>query len=136
MNSQHIDFCVTILNKMLKPDFNLTVSEKERLFEFFKKEKIKSVTLYKPEIFLKAEVQAPFIKGQKETLLAEKKYDEMARIRDLEKRTSNLVQLAKALKRENIKATFAYGEDGLSLYIVEGDYAHTIQGLRSMGLKV
>ena len=135
MNGQKINDCVTNLNKLLKPDFNLTVGEKEQLFEFFKEEKIKSVTLYKPEIFVKAEVQVPIIKEKKETLMAEKRYDEMALIRDLEKRTNHLIQFAEALKRENIKATFAYREDGLSLYIVEGDYDHTIQGLRSLGLK-
>ncbi len=135
MNGQQIDECVTILNKLLQPDFILSVAEKEQLFEFFKEEKIISVTLHKPEIFLKANVQVPLIKAQKETLQAAKRYEDMARLRDLEKRTNHLVQFAEALKRENIKATFAYGEDGMSLYIVEGEYDHTIQGLRSLGLK-
>jgi hypothetical protein len=138
MNGRQIDDCITNLNKLLTPGFNLTDGDRAVLLRFFIEAKISSVTVLKPETFLKVRSQIPFIKRKKEALLGEKprKYEELARLRESEKHITRVIQMVNALKQENTKASFAYGVDGLCLYIIEGEYDFAIQGLKDLGLRV
>ena len=102
---------------------------------FFKEENIKAVNVYPPKTYQTAQTQLPIIRETKEKLLANQQYEELARIRDSEKRSLYVVQIFEDLKNENMLATFSYGQDGLNLIIAEGEYDYTIDAVRKLGLK-
>ena len=134
MNGHKINDCITILNKLLIPNIVLSSDERKELLNFFVEEKIKSIRIYEVDAYEKTQKVLLSIKEKKQTLIENQQYENSARIRDLEKSYSQAVMMIDELKVNNIKATFAYGLDGLSLIIMDGDYKHAIEELEKFGL--
>lgn len=134
MNANKISDCVTILNQLLKPETVLGNSEREELLNFFVEEKIKSIKVYESNLQEKSQRVLSAIKAKKEALVEKQQYDEVARVRDLEKSYERHLQIVEEFKRNNLVASFGYSPDGLVLIIAEGEYAHTIAELEKMGL--
>lgn len=134
MNGDKISDCVKILNQLLKPETVLTSSERKELLNFFVVERIKSIKVYESNLQEKSQRILSTIKTKKEALAEKQQYEEVARIRDLEKTYERHLQVMDEFKRNNLAASFQYGVDGLSLIIAEGEYPHTIQELETIGL--
>lgn len=134
MKGYKIADCITILNKLLVPNTTLSNAERQELLNFFVEEKIKSIKIYESTIQQKSQDVLATIKAKKEALVEKKQYDEVARIRDVEKSYEHILQVAEVLSNNDHVAAFQYGSDGLSLIIVEGEYPHTITELGKMGL--
>lgn len=134
MNANKISDCVTILNQLLKPETVLGNSEREELLNFFVEEKIKSIKVYESNLQEKSQRVLSAIKAKKEALVEKQQFDEVARVRDLEKSYERHLQIVEEFKRNNLVASFGYSPDGLVLIIAEGEYAHTIAELEKMGL--
>lgn len=134
MNANKISDCVTILNQLLKPETVLGNSEREELLNFFVEEKIKSIKVYESNLQEKSQRVLSAIKAKKGALVEKQQYDEVARVRDLEKSYERHLQIVEEFKRNNLVASFGYSPDGLVLIIAEGEYAHTIAELEKMGL--
>ncbi len=129
MDGNKISDCVSILNKLLKPATILSSYERKELLNFFVEEKIKSVKICdKPQTIIS------IIKEKKKNLAEEKRYEEIARLRDLEKSYEYIVAVTDEFRRNKLAASFRYGINGLMLIIVEGEYNHTIEELKILGL--
>ena len=85
MNGDKISDCVKILNQLLKPETVLTSSERKELLNFFVVERIKSIKVYESNLQEKSQRILSTIKTKKEALAEKQQYEEVARIRDLEK---------------------------------------------------
>ncbi len=134
MNANKINDCINILNQLLKPETVLSHSDRKDLLNFFVEEKVKSIKIYESTLQGKIQSVLSAIKTKKDTLASSEQYDELARIRDLEKSFESILQEAEELKQNSLSASFQYGADGLSLIIVVGEYLHTIEELEKMGL--
>ncbi len=134
MNGKKISDSVSILNKLLKPDSELSYADRNEVLNFFVEEKIKAVKIYESSLQEKSQLILSAIKVKKEDLVKNEKHDEVARIRDLEKSYERHLQVVEEFKRNNLAASFGYSADGLNLIIAEGEYPHTIAELKKMGL--
>lgn len=134
MNGNKISDCVQILKQLLISETVLSHNEKKELLNFFVEEKIKSIKIYESNLQEKSQRVLSAIKAKKEALVEKQQYDEVARIRDLEKSYESILQVTEEFKRNNLAASFQYGADGLSLIIAEGEYPHAIKELENFGL--
>lgn len=136
MNSNKINDCVGILNKLLMKDGNISNSERQELHHFFVEEKIKSIKIYEPNLTEKTKIVLGLIAEKKNRLIEQKRLEEIARLRDLENSYTHTLHQLEDFKQKNPSASFNYSSEGLALYITEGEYPHTITELEKLGLQL
>ena len=136
MNGNKISDFVSILNKLLVHDTVLSNSDRQELLNFLVEEKIKSVVVYSPDVFENVQSTLYLIETKKQELTNNHQYETAARLRDLEKSCVRVIQLSEEFKSNNINATFAYGLDGLSLYVLAGEKKHVIEEIEKLGLHI
>ncbi len=134
MNGNKISDCIVILSKLLIPNTILSNADRQELLNFFVEEKVKSIKIYESTLLDKAQKVLSQIETKKGVLVKKQQYEDITRIRDLEKSYKNAVQILEEFKRKNLSASFGYSSDGLSLFIADGEYPYTIQELEKMGL--
>lgn len=116
MNGINISDCITILNQLLKPETVLSHSDRKELLNFFVEEKIKSVKIYESNLQEKSQRVLSAIKAKKEAMVEKHQYDEIARIRDLEKSYERHLQVIEEFKRNKLTASFGYSTDIFNYY--------------------
>lgn len=134
MNGNKINDCINILNQLLKPETVLSHSDRKELLNFFVEEKIKSIKIYESTLQERTQSVLSVIKAKKDVLVSKEQYEEVARIRDLEKSYERIFQVVEEFKKNNLAASFQFRADGLSLIIAEGEYPNAIEELEKFGL--